>query len=320
MKEKLDNIQIIRALCIIAVVSIHTCPSGQIGILLRPFLNFCVAIFIFLSGYLTKIPIEDNSQFIKRRTLRIIFPYIIWSVIYTIIYNDYNNFILKFLTARCCGIYYYLFVYIQLVLITPILASIINKKHKYLIYSITPIFIFILYILNILRYQVSFPFNAIFFPMWISYYAIGLTIGNKKSTIQISLKSSLILYFIGILLQLIEGELWNYFNNYNMATTQIKLSNFITNIGVIFIISNLINKEFKFNKIIYKILVTLGDYSFGIYLTHMILVSILNKISNSIIDISFPITTMLILIIEYFGISICYKIFNDKVLKIIGLK
>jgi surface polysaccharide O-acyltransferase-like enzyme len=320
MKEKSSNVQIIRALCIIAVVSIHTCPSGQIGIILRPFLNFCVSIFIFLSGYLTKIPIENNSQFIKRRTLRIIFPYIIWSVIYTIIYNDYNNFILKFLTARCCGIYYYLFVYIQLVLITPIIVSMINKQHKYLIYSITPIFILILYILNISGYQVPFPLNAIFCPMWISYYAMGLMIGNKKNTIQLSLRSSLILYFIGIFLQLIEGELWNYFNNYNMATTQIRLSNFITNIGIIFIISNLINKEFKFNKTIHKILVTLGDYSFGIYLTHMILVSILNKILNNIIDISFPITTISILIIEYFGISICYKIFNDKILKTIGLK
>ena len=307
MKEKSSNIQIIRALCIIAVVSIHTCPSGQVGIILRPFLNFCVAIFIFLSGYLTKIPIGNNYQFIKRRTLRIIFPYIIWSVVYTIIYNDYNNFILKFLTARCCGIYYYLFVYMQLVLITPVIVFVINKQHKYLIYSITPIFILILYILNVLGYQVSFPLNAIFFPMWISYYAIGLMIGNKKNTIQLSLRSSLILYFIGILLQLVEGELWNYFNNYNMATTQIRLS-------------NLINKKFKLNKVIYKILVTLGDYSFGIYLTHMILVSVFNKISNNIIDISFPITTILILIIEYFGISICYKIFNDKILKTIGLK
>lgn len=107
MKEKLNNIQVIRVLCIIAVVTIHTCPSGQIGIFLRPFLNFCVSIFIFLSGYLTKMLIEDKSKYIKKRLSRVIIPYIIWSIIYIIIYNDYSNFILKFLTARCCGIYLY---------------------------------------------------------------------------------------------------------------------------------------------------------------------------------------------------------------------
>lgn len=320
MKEKFSNIQVIRALCIIAVVTIHTCPSGQIGIFLRPFLNFCVAIFIFLSGYLTKMPIEDKSKFIKKRLIRITPPYIIWSIIYTVIYSDYDNFILKFLTARCCGIYYYIFVYIQMILLTFIIISLINKKLKYILYAITPLAIVFLYITNIMGYKIPFPYNAILFPMWISYYVIGIIIGNKKNTISLSLKSAIIMYSIGIVLQIIEGQIWNYFDNYNMATTQIKLSNFITNIGVIFIISNLLNKEFNTNKKIYNILVTMGDYSFGIYLTHMILVSIFNKISSSIIDIPFSITTILILTIEYFGMSLCYKIFNAKTLKILGLK
>lgn len=204
-----------------------------------------------------------------------------------------------------------------MILLTFIIISLINKKLKYILYAITPLAIVFLYIANIMGYEIPFPYNAIFFPMWIFYYVIGMIIGNKKNTINLSLKSAIIMYPIGIVLQIMEGQIWNYFNNYNMATTQIKLSNFITNIGVIFIISNLVNNEFNINKKFYNILITIGDYSFGIYLTHMILVSIINKVSSSIIYIP---TTISILLIEYFGISLCYKLFNNKILKVIGLK
>ena len=49
---KNTKIQVLRAMAIVSVVIIHTCGSVYI----RPFVNFCVALFIFLSGYLTKIP------------------------------------------------------------------------------------------------------------------------------------------------------------------------------------------------------------------------------------------------------------------------
>ena len=43
-----------RAIAIIAVVVIHTTPAGQWQVFCKPFINFAVATFIFLSGYLTK--------------------------------------------------------------------------------------------------------------------------------------------------------------------------------------------------------------------------------------------------------------------------
>ena len=54
------KIQIMRGLSIIAVIVIHTyntntymCGGGY-GVIIRPFVNFAVGMFIFLSGYLTK--------------------------------------------------------------------------------------------------------------------------------------------------------------------------------------------------------------------------------------------------------------------------
>ena len=54
-----NMIQVFRALSIIAVVMIHTTPPGEWQVIFRPFLNFAVATFLFLSGYLTKIENDD---------------------------------------------------------------------------------------------------------------------------------------------------------------------------------------------------------------------------------------------------------------------
>lgn len=73
-----EKIQLLRGIAIIAVIMIHT-VSGEKAILIRPFLNFSVALFIFLSGYLTNfsqgIPIKE---FYKKRLIRVGVPYIIW--------------------------------------------------------------------------------------------------------------------------------------------------------------------------------------------------------------------------------------------------
>ena len=51
-----------RGMAIIAVVMIHTTPAGQWQIFCKPFINFAVAAFVFLSGYLTK---TDNDNWPK---------------------------------------------------------------------------------------------------------------------------------------------------------------------------------------------------------------------------------------------------------------
>lgn len=71
-KEKNYKIQILRALAIIAVVLIHTCPLGLSQVLVRPFINFSVGLFLFLSGYLTKLENNDWKNFYKKRIVRVL--------------------------------------------------------------------------------------------------------------------------------------------------------------------------------------------------------------------------------------------------------
>ena len=83
-KQKDYNIQLFRALAIMAVVLIHTCPSGEWQVICRPFINFSVATFLFLSGYLTNTDNDNWEKFFKKRIVRVIIPYIIWTILYSV--------------------------------------------------------------------------------------------------------------------------------------------------------------------------------------------------------------------------------------------
>ena len=47
--------------------------------------KICVAMFVFLSGYLTKMENSDWKSFYKKRILRVLIPYVIWSTLYLLV-------------------------------------------------------------------------------------------------------------------------------------------------------------------------------------------------------------------------------------------
>lgn len=180
------NIQILRGLAIFAVVVIHTTPAGVCQIIIRPFVNFAVATFLFLSGYLTHINYKSWSLICKKRILRVIVPYIIWSLIYgfnLLRGREYLDFLQKLLTAQTCFPFYYIFVYIQFVLLTPFLFRLIKSRYWIMGFCISPIFIIVtMYMPRILDY--NFPYLvSVFFDDtclgWLVFYYLGLIIGNK---------------------------------------------------------------------------------------------------------------------------------------------
>ena len=135
--DRNNLIQIFRALSIISVVMIHTTPLGEYQAFCRPFINFSVATFLFLSGYLTKTENNDWGSFCIKRITRVLIPYIIWTIIYTLpsILSGTENILQiakNLVTARAAATLYYIFVYIQFVLITPFLAKMAKSQYRYL--------------------------------------------------------------------------------------------------------------------------------------------------------------------------------------------
>ena len=312
--EKDDYFQYLRSIAIIAVIVIHSLPEANNIVIVRQFVNFCVAVFIFLSGYLTNINSNNVGGFYKKRIVRVVIPYFLWSFVYIIIDGNFEvlSIIKKLITGQACGPFYYIIVYIQFILLAPICIKFIkNSRFRYL-GIITPVTVSILSILNLLKYPIPFPYNSIIFPVWFIFYYYGMQVRyyNLETKIKRNLNINIILYILCVVLSIFEGIIWNSFGDYSMAISQIKLSSILTSLCFINMVIGVKDKV----KINSPILKKIGDYSFGIYLIHLIFI----RIFKDIIPGYTLITILLVICCCYITIDISYKVFGSKVCRYLG--
>ena len=138
--------QFARGLAIIVVILIH-CPNGinygsdslnfNSWMILRQFINFPVALFIFMSGYFVNPEkTKDYKQYLVRRGVKLLLPYLVWSLIYLV----------DFLLGDSAPQLYYCIVLLQLTVLTPlILKWVENKWTCVILYSLTPAWLIYVY-------------------------------------------------------------------------------------------------------------------------------------------------------------------------------
>lgn len=308
--DKNQYIQFLRGIAILAVVLIHSNIPGLSRVLLRPFINFAVALFIFLSGYLTKTQITDFGRFCGKRILKVLVPYAIWSVVYAIP-QGFDGFLLDFLTGRCCGIYYYILVYVQFVLLTPMICRLLQSKFRWLGWLITPIgtlvfrYLFLLMDIPVLSENYNYLFIA-----WFIYYYLGLALGNGNMKLAQKPGKHTVFYAVAIVISLSEGLIWYAFDNFDMATTQLRLSSILTSFTFLLLCHHFLSKQPGFIKRnpLGKLVVLLGDCSFGIYLSHILVQQILKKVISGIMF--FPVDFLLMLSISGVCVFLGKKVFR----------
>lgn len=296
--------QYVRAICIISVILIHS--KNRIGlennqnypmnyyywIVLRQFINFPVATFIFLSGYFIKIKglNKFKTTYILERIKRLIIPFLSWSTFYTLINIvtakgkiDITETIIGLLFGLSQGHLYYIVVLIQLTLITPFVVKYIKaKRAKVFMFLITPIYILCTYY-YVVKYSKQMPNYQTFFPAWFIFYYIGLLLNTSKFkpnfTIQRIVVSTIVL-MTAFLLSILEGlYLLGAGFPIGFAISQIKVSSFIYTFSVIslFLIFMTYVKNTNF-----KLLKYIGDNSYGIFFIHMFWVVINDKLLSGI--------------------------------------
>ena len=175
-----------RAIAIIAVVMIHTTPAGQWQVFCKPIINFAVATFIFLSGYLTKTDNDNWLKFYVRRITRVLVPYIIWTVIYSIpdIQSSGPSALVKnLLCANATTTLYYIFVYIQFVLLTPLLGKLAKSPYRHLGWLIAPLSVILFKYIPVfgniqLGKHIELFWNDACLG-WFTFYYLGLILGNR---------------------------------------------------------------------------------------------------------------------------------------------
>ena len=300
---------------------IHTTPAGEMQVICKPFINFAVATFVFLSGYLTKADNDNWLAFYRRRITRVLVPYFIWTVIYSIqdIQSEGLSVLVKnLLCANATTTLYYIFVYIQFVLLTPLLGKLAKSRFRHLGWIIAP--------LSVVLFKYIPAFGDIHLGKhvellwsdaclgWFTFYYLGLILGNKILSPKFNLINLVFLYCVSLLLQMGEGYLWFTVDPAGCGS-QLKLTSILSSsIFMLFIYSVLSSNHGTKC----RLLSTIGDYSFGIYLVHMMILKALEPMALYS-AIPYPVTSLIILIISFIFCYICTAVTGKRVGRCLGL-
>ena len=300
---------------------IHTTPAGEMQVICKPFINFAVATFVFLSGYLTKADNDNWLAFYRRRITRVLVPYFIWTVIYSIqdIQSEGLSVLVKnLLCANATTTLYYIFVYIQFVLLTPLLGKLAKSRFRHLGWIIAP--------LSVVLFKYIPAFGDIHLDKhvellwsdaclgWFTFYYLGLILGNKLLSPKFNFINLVILYCVSLLLQMVEGYLWFTVDPAGCGS-QLKLTSILSSSIFMLIIYSVLSSNHGTKC---RLLSTIGDYSFGIYLVHMMILKALEPMALYS-AIPYPVTSLIILIISFIFCYICTAVTGKRVGRCLGL-
>lgn len=300
---------------------IHTTPTGEMQVICKPFINFAVATFIFQSGYLTKADNDNWLAFYRRRITRVLVPYFIWTFIYSIqdIQSEGLSVLVKnLLCANATTTLYYIFVYIQFVLLTPLLGKLAKSRFRHLGWIIAP--------LSVVLFKYIPAFGDIHLGKhvellwsdaclgWFTFYYLGLILGNKLLSPKFNLRNQVFLYCVTLLLQMGEGYLWSTVDPAGCGS-QLKLTSILSSSIFMLIIYSVLSSNHELKC---RLLSTIGDYSFGIYLVHMMILKALEPMALYS-AIPYPVTSLIILIISFIFCNVFTAVTGKRVGRWLGL-
>lgn len=295
------HIQILRGLAIIAVVFIHNTPIGLPQVYIRPFLNFSVGLFLFLSGLLSK----NSSWNPQKRLKKLLVPYLIWSFAYVCSQNFHTlaNVPLGYLKAVLFGnaesMMYYVFVYCEFTLLIPLLEKLANSKYKYLGFVISPLEIICMRMIPMIAGYQHHRFMEILLEIsclgWFSYFYLGYLLGNRKIVIRYRNFFLYVALGISIVLQFLEANWYRSLGITNCGT-QLKLSTLLTGAIIALIAYNFINASKEYSV---RSLALLGDHSFGIFFSHMAVMRVLGAIPFYEAYAVYPINALVALVVSF---------------------
>lgn len=276
--------------------------TWNIGNLYDSLTRFCVPIFFMLSGALLLSKDYELEYFIKKRFLRIIPPFIFWSLVY-IIYDiikggkDFNSIIevvTFFLRKIFHGSQYHLwFIYtiMGLYLFVPILRKWIkNATQKEILYFLIIWIITILYGIPHLKGYLP-KIYLVNFSGYLGYMVLGYYLSQLKQQKNFL---SILLIVLGVCITIIGTYCFTIksssFNSYFYGYLTPNV--LIVSIGVFLLFKELKIKSKRINTVLGYI----SSYSFGIYLSHVLILKLLTEIgfnwsfTNAVISI--PLVTM----------------------------
>jgi len=327
MLSRTQSIQIenIRLIAIVAVICIHVCAyaisteidqqgnvntNWWIANLYESFCRFCVPVFVMVSGALL-LPQKINlSAFLKKRMRRILLPFAFWEIIY-LVYNlllkirDEKDIInhhwaswLYIQIAQCPAPHlWYVYMIIGIYLFIPILQPWVQAASNKAILYFLGIWLIALGLQQIHFLQANVPLDLRYFSGYAGYLILGYYIFERLQINAWVKITALILLFAGFVTTVLGTYILTKARHifagdfYNYLTVNV----FSLTIGLVILV-----KEFRFtdtNLIVTKLRNAISKFSYGIYLSHPLIIVVIAhfKINYKIINpiIGIPLNTII---------------------------
>lgn len=316
IKNEYFGISILRILATFSVIMIHV--SGPIVVDYGNVSNFdwnianfydaisrySVPIFFMISGALLLNKDYRLMEFLKGKLIKIVLPFIIWSLFYSIInryvLNEETFDIIKIIKDVFYGSEYHLwFIYalIGVYLTVPIIRQWIKRaSQKEILYFI--IIWIITLVIGIPGLDVYFPkIDFVYFSGFIGYFVLGYYLSKFKS---IGKCTAVLFIFLGLIITIYgtyfytikTSKFFGYFYEYlNLNTLLVSSGLFI-----------ILHKKKIFNKKMKSSISILSKCSFGIYLIHPLILRLFRLNSFDVYMFS-PIISIVIISLSCFIIS-----------------
>ena len=312
-KERIFYYDLLRAFAIIAVIICHVDHffgplTTQTQIIAQMTFHdigdIGVPIFLMISGaLLLNREYPSLPQFLKKRFVRIIYPFIFWIILILgqLYYHGYNSTFIWNVFIGEPSITWYFWTLIGIYLFIPVLNSFIKD------YELKGVeyFLVIWFITMILKTFNSYPlwsyFNLDMFASFIGYPVLGYYLANKK--FKLSDKKMCI---IGLIILIISLAVFVYLNYTHVSLIRYEnIPNIFMGVGLFLFIMYL-DKLNAFNRIkdnfIGKAVISLSLCSYGMYFSHVIVVKALsyyNPGSNLLFPVMFALTVFLSWLLPY---------------------
>jgi surface polysaccharide O-acyltransferase-like enzyme len=298
--QQLDWINNLRIIALFAVIVLHTTSpvmeqfhKGPLSVwLVGDFYNslvrFAVPVFVMISGALLLNREYELGDFLKRRLSRIVIPFLFWSLVYIgyLFYNEEIAYsgdfwittkqVLHLLKYGSSYHLWYVYMLIGLYLIIPILGKFVrNATEKEILYFLLVWFVVMMIDQPYLsRFKPQLDLR--YFEGFIGYLVLGHYLAFKEFNYK-GLKAAMTVLFFAVLALTTWGT-YLLFNHYNGISTLLyePLSPPIVIISVsIFMIARL--SQPKLPPFIISLRDFIGTYSYGIYLGHAIVLTLLDE-------------------------------------------
>ena len=247
---------------------------------------WAVPVFVMLSGAtLFKYRERYNTkEFFKKRFIKVLIPWIIWSLITFIINTRSINiikFIEYFLYCKIENIYWFFPLILYLYCLIPIFSVLAEKQEYRGMLKAIVIFIFIFAgVINpiCIIFNVGLP-TIFVYCLSHSSYIMFLILGYLLSTSDLSKKDRIIIYVLGILSAVIRYW-YTYFYSTKEGVLNRDLFDYCSAVSVLLAVAVFVLiKNINWDSILKKlhisnnVIAQISSYSFGVYLIHMLVKS-----------------------------------------------